>query len=84
MIFIKEWAMNCGHCGKEANIGYTVCSGCGAHYRADGTAMFSGVVSGGAGLFLISDFFIGGVFLIAMGVFLVKTGSECKWYRKNA
>lgn len=76
--------MNCGHCGKEAKIGYTVCSGCGAHYRADGRAILSGVISIGAGLFLISDLFIVGVFLIAMGAFLVKTGSESKWYRNNA
>ncbi|WP_099609493.1 hypothetical protein [Vibrio coralliilyticus] len=76
--------MNCGHCGKEANQGYTVCSGCGAHYRADGRTIFFGLISGVIGIISIKDNFLGGLLFIAIGGFLVKTGAQYKWYRHNA
>lgn len=76
--------MNCGHCGKEANPGYTVCSGCGAHYRADGRTIVFGLLSGVIGLLSFKESVLGGLFFIAIAVYLVKTGTQCKWYRHNA
>ncbi len=38
--------MKCGHCGTEANEGYTVCTGCGANRRSSKiTVAIGGVIA---------------------------------------
>ncbi len=92
--------MNCGHCGTQVPDGFTVCRGCGAHYRGStkligigGLAILIGVIalftafSDRAAGERIETFFVSLVIAapcIGLGFLIVKWGMRPKWYRHNA
>lgn len=86
----------CGHCGHSVPAGYTVCSGCGAHYRRSMKALIWGalllLIVPGISLDIIkrshgSDILtsiIGCLILMAVPALLLRHGLKKKWYRFNA
>ena len=82
--------MQCGHCGTNVPEGFTVCTGCGAHYRANYKAFLPGVMFAvGPFLWLGSQRSIEGWMLytalaaFVFGIFMLRQSIKKAWYRQN-
>ncbi len=83
--------MQCGHCGTEVPNGFSVCSGCGAHYRHNFAAFGSGalILAFGLGTLLVGrDIPTSGYWictgLMVIGVIRLLQVRHKAWYRHNA
>lgn len=77
-------SMACGHCGSEVKAGFTVCSGCGAHYRMNRRMIGPSIFIGLVGLVLLVDQPLAGILALGVAAAGFYFGTQKKWFRHNA